>query len=154
MIEFMTPADPSQLAIRRQMDRILASPGFSSNQRLSAILRFVVENELSGRGDELKEIVIGVEVLGRPADYNPKKDSIVRAEAGRLRARLSEYYQREGKADPMVIELPRGGYVPVFRRPPDDADQPAIRRFGNTWILFAGVAAAFAIAAIALAWWR
>jgi TolB-like protein len=136
------------------MDRILASPGFSSNQRLSAFLRFVVENELSGRGDEVKEIVIGVEVLGRPADYNPKKDSIVRAEAGRLRARLSEYYQREGKADPIVIELPRGGYVPVFRRLPDDPDQPAIRRFGNTWILFAGIAAVLVIAAIALGWWR
>jgi TolB-like protein len=154
MIEFMTPADPSQLAIRRQMDRILASPGFSSNQRLSAILRFVVEQELSGRGDELKEIVIGVEVLGRPADYNPKKDSIVRAEAGRLRARLNEYYLREGKADPLVIELPRGGYAPVFRRLPDDPDQPAIRRYGNTWILFAGIAAALVIAAIALGWWR
>ena len=154
MIEFMTPADPSQLAIRRQMDRILASPGFSSNQRLSAILRFVVEQELSGRGDELKEIVIGVEVLGRPADYNPKKDSIVRAEAGRLRARLNEYYLREGKADPLVIELPRGGYAPVFRRLPDNPDQPAIRRYGNTWILFAGIAAALVIAAIALGWWR
>ena len=154
MIESVTPSGLSELAIRRQMDRILASPGFSGNQRLSAFLRFVVENEVSGRGDELKETVIGVEVLGRPADYNPKKDSIVRAEAGRLRARLSEYYQREGKADPIVIELPRGGYVPVFRRLPDDADQPAIRRFGNTWILFAGMAAILAIAAIALGWWR
>jgi TolB-like protein/Flp pilus assembly protein TadD len=154
MIEFMTPSGLSELAIRRQMDRILASPGFSGNQRLSAFLRFVVENELSGRGDELKEIVIGVEVLGRFADYNPKKDSIVRAEAARLRARLSEYYLREGKADPLVIELPRGGYVPVFRRVPDDSGQPAIRRFGNAWILFAGIAAALAIGAIALGWWR
>jgi TolB-like protein len=154
MIKFMTPSSLSEIAIRRQMDRILASPGFSSNQRLSAFLRFVVEHELGGRGDELKEIVIGVEVLSRATDYNPKKDSIVRAEAGRLRARLSEYYLREGKADPLVIELPRGGYVPVFRRLPDGPDQPAIRRFGNTWILFGVIAAALAIAAIALGWWR
>lgn len=111
----MTPTNLSDVAVRRQLDRILAGPGFSNNQRLSAFLRFVVEHELSGRGDELKEIVIGIEVLGRPADYNPKKDSIVRAEAGRLRARLSEYYLGEGRTDPVMIELPKGGYVPVIR---------------------------------------
>src|SRR6516225_8274559 len=102
-------------AARRQLERVLASPGFSRNERLSRFLRFVVEQHLAGKDDELKESVIAVEVLGRSPDHDPKQDSIVRTEAARLRARLSEYYLGKGKDDPLVIELPKGGYVPVLR---------------------------------------
>ena len=55
--------------------------------------------------------MIAIEVFGRPPDYNPKQDAVVRIEAGRLRARLAEYYQGGGAGDPIVIELPKGGYV-------------------------------------------
>jgi hypothetical protein len=74
-----------------------------------------VEQHLEGRGAGLKESVIGTEVFGRAADYNPKSDPIVRTEARRLRARLGEFYERVGAGATLVIELPKGGYVPVVR---------------------------------------
>jgi tetratricopeptide (TPR) repeat protein len=102
-------------AVRRQLERILGSAGFGRNERMSRFLRFIVENHLEGRDQELKESVLGVQIFGRPPDYDSKRDAVVRTEAGRLRARLSEYYLGEGKDDALVIELPKGGYVPVFR---------------------------------------
>jgi TolB-like protein/Flp pilus assembly protein TadD len=111
----MTPGGWNQGEIRRQLERVLASALFARNERLSRFLRFVVETELDGRGGELKETVLGIEVFDRRPDYNPKSDATVRTEAGRLRSRLSEYYLGDGKADRIIIELPKGGYVPVFR---------------------------------------
>src|SRR6266571_451010 len=96
---------------RRQLERILASPGFARNERLSRFLRFVVERYLEGRDQELKESLIAIEVFGRKPDYDPKQDSIVRSEAARLRARLIEYYAGPGRGDSLVIELPKGGYA-------------------------------------------
>ena len=95
---------------------MLASSGFARNERMARFLRFVVEQYLAGKDSELKESVIAMEVFGRRPDHDLTRDSIVRTEAGRLRARLSEYYAGEGKDDPLVIELPKGGYVPVFRQ--------------------------------------
>lgn len=94
---------------------MLESTGFSRNERLSGFLRFVVEGHLDGKDLELKESVIAIEVFGRRPDFDSRLDPVVRTEAARLRARLSEYYIKEGKADALVIELPKGGYVPLFR---------------------------------------
>jgi TolB-like protein/Flp pilus assembly protein TadD len=102
-------------AIRRQLERVLESPGFARNERLSGFLRFVVEGHLSGKDHELKESVIAVEVFGRSPGFDSRLDPVVRTEAVRLRARLGDYYLKEGNADSLVIELPKGGYVPRFR---------------------------------------
>src|SRR5262245_40555026 len=102
--------------VQKQLQRVLASPGFARNQRMSRFLRFVVERQLEGRDSELKESLIGVEVFGRRPGFDSQQDSIVRSEAGRLRARLAEYYAGEGSADSLVIELPKGGYTPRFRQ--------------------------------------
>jgi adenylate cyclase len=142
-------------AARRQLERVLQSSGFTRNERLSRFLRFLVERYLEGRQDELKESVIGTEVFGRRPDYDPKQDAIVRTEAGRLRARLSEYYLSAGKDDPLVIEVPKGGYVPVLRQalaPAGGAGTglssgPAFRP--GLWIAIA----CFAVALAATAWW-
>ena len=83
---------------------------------MSKLLRFLVEKQLEGRESDLKESIIGVEVFGRKPGYDSKVDSTVRTEASRLRTRLSKYYSTEGVQDPVVIELPKGGYVPVFRQ--------------------------------------
>src|SRR5216684_7991245 len=106
--------------VRAQLDRILASAAFADAERASSFLRFVVERALEGRSGEIKESVIAVEVLGRNPSFDSKSDPIVRVEAGRLRDRLSSYYQDEGEADRVLISLPKGGYVPEFseRRPP------------------------------------
>src|ERR1700754_396475 len=102
--------------VRQQLGRILASPGFRRNERLTRFLKFVVEQQLEGKGGEIKESVIAMEVFGRGADHDPKQNSIVRTEASRLRARLNEYYLGDGKNDALLIGLPKGGYAPAFRR--------------------------------------
>ena len=94
---------------------MLSSGAFTTNERQSRFLRFLVERHLEGRDSELKESVIAVEVFGRDAGYDPKIDAIVRTEAVRLRARLDKYYSAEGVQNPLAIELPKGGYKPVVR---------------------------------------
>jgi tetratricopeptide (TPR) repeat protein len=94
---------------------VLKSSGFARNERLSRFLSFVVEQHLQGRSQELKESVLGAEVFGRQPGYNSKFDPVVRTEARRLRARLAEYYIGAGAESAIVIDLPKGGYVPVIR---------------------------------------
>src|SRR4051812_46101527 len=93
-------------ATRRELEKILKSPGFVRNERLSDFLRFLIALHLEERDTELKESVIGIEVFGRKPGYDSKDDPIVRTEARRLRARLAEYYEATGAADPVIIELP------------------------------------------------
>ena len=144
----IAPTDPD--GARRQLDRVLASPGFLRNERMSRFLRFLAERHLGGSDNQIKESVIAVEVFGRKPDHDPSQDSIVRTEAGRLRGRLAEYYVGEGKDDGIVIELPKGGYIPVFRlRDPASQPTPPIRKIRRrVWLVTAAVAIALAIAAI------
>jgi hypothetical protein len=102
---------PTDADVLQQLARILAHPLFQTAQRLTAFLRFVVENVIAGRAGQLKEYVIGVEIFDRGVSYSPQADPVVRVMAGRLRSRLAEYYQGSGHSDPVLIELPRGGYV-------------------------------------------
>ena len=102
--------------IRDALARVLASGAFARSGQLQRLLRFVVEETIAGRGDRLKEYVIGVEVFSRPAAFDPRLDSLVRVEARRLRAALEAYYQGDGRADPVVIDLQKGSYVPSFHR--------------------------------------
>jgi adenylate cyclase len=105
---------PAAGAVRAQLERIVSSPDFEGSERLRGLLRYVVEETLAGRGERLKGYTIAVEHLGRDADFDPLTDPIVRVEAGRVRRSLEHYYLRAGAQDPVVIELPRGGYVPAF----------------------------------------
>src|ERR1041385_3160609 len=113
----MATAHESGIAPLVELERVLSSTCFARSQGLSRLLRFLVERQLEGRGAELKESLIGIEVYGRRPDYDPKLDSTVRGEMARLRARLSKYYSTEGSQDLLVIDLPKGSYVPTFRRP-------------------------------------
>jgi TolB-like protein/Tfp pilus assembly protein PilF len=105
----------SEQAIREELTRLLQSPTFVQSDRLGRFLRFTVEHALGGTQDLLKEYVIGVEVYDRKPPYHPSQDSIVRTEARRLRSKLKEYYEGEGKDDPIFIYFRPGSYVPVFR---------------------------------------
>ena len=107
-------AGVSAAAVRAELDKILSAQAFANSGRQSRFLRFVVEQTLDGRGPQLKEYPIGVEVYDRGEGYDPRVDTIVRVEASRLRSRLAEYYKTEGLADPLRIDLPRGSYVPSF----------------------------------------
>ena len=83
--------DVTEAEVRAELDRIFASKGFGGAGRLSRLLRYVVDRTLAGESDQLKEYVVGVEVFDRDASYDPRLDSIVRVEAGRLRSRLDEF---------------------------------------------------------------
>jgi TolB-like protein len=150
------------IRVRRELEKVLESVLFTRSDQLSRFLRFVVERHVQGRHEELKESVIGVEVFGRDPDYNPRFDPIVRTEARRLRARLSEYYTNGGKSDPLVIDLPKGGYVPAFREPAGETGEPVrhsrVSPEGNRrqrW--YAGIVAAgfcLAVVMIVWGWWQ
>jgi serine/threonine-protein kinase len=101
---------------RRQLDRIIKSKTFRQADRLQRFLAYIVEETLSGRGDLLKEYPIGVDVFAKQANFDPRMDPIVRVQARRLRMRITSYYRDEGANDEIVIELPKGGYAPSFRR--------------------------------------
>jgi TolB-like protein/Flp pilus assembly protein TadD len=150
----MLQVDFEALAARRQLDKVLASAGFARNERMSRFLRFVVERHLEGRDQELKESLIAIEVFGRPPGYDSKQDPIVRTEASRLRARLSEYYLAQGKDDAVVIELPRGGYIPVVRSS-ERMDKPAPEGAGlRRWRVWVGAGLALLVVAVAAVnWW-
>jgi TolB-like protein len=102
-------------AVRTALEKILASPGFASAERLSRFLRFAVEEHLNGQTDKLKESFLGVELFGRKPSYDPRIDGVVRTEAVKLRARLKQYYDSDGREDELIIDMPKGGYVPAFR---------------------------------------
>jgi eukaryotic-like serine/threonine-protein kinase len=156
--------------IREQLDRILASGPFLNSRRPCQFLRYVVHSKLAGEEDGIKEYLIGIEAFERPADYDPKVDPIVRIEAGRLRKKLAEYYAGPGADDPIVIELPKGGYVPVFHerparpqpamiQPPTDAppapqqvrEQASSAASSKSWKM---VAAAAVLLAVLIGGWR
>ena len=112
----MTTASPASSSIRAQLEKILASRLFAGSQRLSRFLRFGVEHALRDGGSQLNEYNIGVEVFGKAESFDPRIDSSVRVEAHRLRTKLKEYYQTEGRNDSIEIMIPKRGYVPIFRR--------------------------------------
>jgi TolB-like protein/tetratricopeptide (TPR) repeat protein len=143
------------LRVRSELDRIANSEAFQRSPQLQRFLRYIVEETLSGRGDRLKEYVIGTEVFGRPADYDPQLDSLVRVEAHRLRAALEQYYQQAGPGDSIRIELNKGSYVPFFREQLDSAElqpshiAPQLKRY--RWL--AAIVAAGLVTAIAASAW-
>jgi TolB-like protein len=109
------PQGTTAESIQFLLERILASAHFAHAEGLRRLLRYLVENTIHGRKDQLKEYVLGVEVFGRGSSFDPAGDAIVRVQAARLRAKLKEFYEREGQTDTVVFDIPKGSYVPVFR---------------------------------------
>jgi adenylate cyclase len=103
-------------AVRGELTRILMSPNFESSERNRRFLTHVVEEALAARADRIKAYTIATEVFGRDPRFDPQLDSIVRIEAGRLRRSLERYYLTDGRTSRLRIDIPRGGYAPVFRR--------------------------------------
>jgi TolB-like protein len=108
--ESISPSDHK--AVREELDRILKSDQFLQSQRRRRFLEYIVNETLAGRSGRLKGYNIAREVFDRPEEFDPNTDSIVRMEAARLRDRLREYYEGDGRNDPLRIELPKGTYTP------------------------------------------
>src|SRR5882757_8977728 len=94
--------------------RIVASKSFAKSSFLINFLLYVCDRELRGKADEITEYQIGIQAFGRPTNYNPGEDNIVRNYARLLRKRLEEYFETEGKDETLRVCIPRGRYVPVF----------------------------------------
>ncbi|MDP9170504.1 MAG: malectin [Acidobacteriota bacterium] len=99
---------------RKEVESLLASGIFHRAPNLAHVLEYICRKYFDGTADEIKEYNIAVEALGRPPEFDQKRDSIVRVEAHRLRKRLREYYEREGAIHEIRIEIPSGQYTPRF----------------------------------------
>src|SRR3984885_5454287 len=149
------------------LSRILATPAFIRSPRLAEFLRYVVEQRGAGRTDAPKELEIGARVFGKPLDYDPRIDPVVRVQARLLRFKLHEYYETAGKTDPVRIDLPKGSYLPCFTatetpilsRDREEAvaiPTPPARRTARLGWMVAAVLLAAAFATLTVSWnaWR
>jgi serine/threonine-protein kinase len=138
--------DVSSPEVADQLDRIEASKGFVRAGRLVRFLRYITQETLAGRGEKLKEYTIATEVFERPSSYDPQVDSLVRVQASMLRKRLQQYYTAEGRDEPLRIEIPKGGYEPLFLRLPRPVSPPGRSR------IYLIAAALGLVLAVAVAW--
>ncbi len=118
------------------------------SESLRGFLRFVGSRAIDDADIQFKEYTIATEVFGREGTYDPRTDSGVRVQAGRLRGKLQEYYAKEGREDRVIVDLPKGHYTPVFTyvgdaheaaatHAVDDARSKIPTRFANAlkWVL-------------------
>lgn len=113
---------PTADQCQQQVQRILKSATFRNAVTLQQLLQFLTGRVLEGGAEALKEYTIGVEAFGRPQDFDPKTDTIVRVQIHRLRQKLTEYYDADGSRDPILVEIPKGHYLPTFE-PLSDSDR-------------------------------
>ena len=113
--------------VRQQMNRLLETSHFKNSKRYPLLFRFIVEETLEGRGEFLKERLLGIHVFDRPADYDTATDPIVRVTIAEIRKRIAQYYHEEAHDSEMRIELLPGRYEPEFRpRKEVGADHPPV----------------------------
>ena len=155
-LESLSQSD--QKAVRQALERILKSGPFGQSQRRQRFLEYIVNETLAGRSDRLKGYTIAREVLDRPEEFDPNLDPIVRMEAARLRDRLREYYEGDGRDDPIRIELPKGTYTPQIEfRQPSASDHPSDGPPGSRGSTLPLAASVLAVLLVLLAgfsaWW-
>jgi hypothetical protein len=114
-----------------EIERLLNSRTLHGSESLCKLLRYLADQALKHPGSALKEYQIATEVFGRPADFDPHLDSLVRVQAGRLRAKIAEYYGSEGTEDPIIVELPKGSYSMAFH-PATVSTKTILRDFAET----------------------
>src|SRR5580693_1182781 len=95
---------------RDQVGRLIRSKTFENSEVHRRLLQYLAEKAISGEADRLKEYTIGLEAFEKPPTYDPKHDSIVRLQTGRLRQKLAAYYQTEAPTDPIIVNLPKGAF--------------------------------------------
>ena len=121
-------SESEQRAIREELARILNSAPFQQSRRRQRFLEYIVNETLAGRGERLKGYNVALAVFDRPNTFDAALDPVVRIEAARLREKLREYYEADGQADPVRIDLPKGRYTPriEFRHAPTSAPSPGL----------------------------
>jgi hypothetical protein len=140
-------------AIRAQLARVTASEAFANAPVLRRFLQHLVDQALAGKADDLKEYALGTDVFDRGGSFDPRVDTIVRVQARRLRSKLQDYYRTEGGSDALLIELPKGHYVPRFRgaglAATQESSSAGRRRSKSQWVgLAAGIALGAALTTV------
>lgn len=97
-----------------QIQRILQSKTFRTSEVHRNLLQYLAEKSLAGEADSLKEYTVGLDVFAKPESYDPRQESTVRMHVARLRQKLAEYYRTEGVEDPIIVDLPKGGFRVTF----------------------------------------
>jgi len=116
--ESWTPSSElEKTAVQQQLEKLLATPLFNSSKRYPSFLKFVVTRSLAGQTDQLKERILGIEIFGRPADYDTNTDPIVRVTAAEIRKRIEQYYQDPKHSQEIRLYLPAGSYAPQYSWP-------------------------------------
>ncbi len=148
-------SDSESTLVRAQLERLLSSEIFAHAERQKRFLTYLTEKRLADTADKVTQFGIGQDVFDRDTSFDPTTDSIVRVEAGRLRSKLSEYYTTAGADDPVVIGLPKGGYVLSIERPVKSSNDvhPTAPTSSTSmpWIIVLGCVAALAIVALSFA---
>jgi hypothetical protein len=109
-----------------EIRRIVESKTFRASEVQRSLLNYLADKSLSGEADSLKEYTVGLDVFAKPTSYDPRQESVVRMHMARLRQRLGEYYRTEGASDPVIVDLPKGGFKVTFDlRPSAPAPEPA-----------------------------
>jgi hypothetical protein len=121
-----TLTEAEKIPIREQLARLLESPFFSHSKRFPTFLRFVTEQTLAGKEDDIKERTLGIEIFRRDPDYDTASDPIVRVTAAEIRKRVAQYYQDPAHVNELRIALPSGSYIPKFHWP-KGADDPVLK---------------------------
>jgi hypothetical protein len=121
-----TQGEPHADEVREQLSRLLSSPFFSHSKRFPTFLRFVVEQTLAGKSENIKERTLGIEVFGRDAEYDTASDPIVRVTAAEIRKRVAQYYQQPPHDQELRIALSSGSYIPQFLWP-RGANDPVLK---------------------------
>jgi tetratricopeptide (TPR) repeat protein len=106
----------SEKKILEELERILSSKVFSRSERMKRFLKYAVDQALSGHAAAVKEYAVALAVYDKPESFDPRIDPIVRVEASRLRAKLREYYEEEGRNDPVGITIRKAGYAALFKK--------------------------------------
>jgi hypothetical protein len=106
----------SRVEIYDEVQKILQDPRFASSKILKRFFLFIIDQTLQGRANQLKEYTIAVSVLNKPKDFKPQFNGVVRVHAGNLRRALNNYYYGKGAADEVRISIPKGTYIPQFRK--------------------------------------
>jgi len=119
-----TKTDSSQKLL---VDRVAASRYINKSARLRDLLLYLCQRAFEGPAEEIHEQEIGHRVFGRPPGYDTGSDNIVRVHVSMLRKRLEQYFASEGAREPVILEIPRGNYTPIFQeRPAFLPDVPVI----------------------------
>ena len=155
---------PALEATHAEVERIIQSKNLRLSEVQRRLLIYLVEKSLAGEADDLKEYTIGVDAFGKPPSYDPRQESVVRMHVARLRQKLAEYYRAEGAADPIRMDLPKGGFKMVFeaRSAPAEVEPeatPAMNGaaraswFGKRTLLAAGLIVAVAAVVVGARRW-